>query len=78
MAQSQLLLSSVSGVPLQVRQLIWLLYSAMAGAVVWGQRHRTPGWQRAAVLPIMLVNFVVPLAFNGGDEMSAGVVPDGG
>ncbi|PSC70830.1 acyl-sterol O-acyltransferase 1-like [Micractinium conductrix] len=65
MAQSQLLLSSVSGVPLQVRQLIWLLYSAMAGAVVWGQRHRTPGWQRAAaVLPIMLVlaNFAVAIA----------------
>ncbi|KAL4448168.1 hypothetical protein ABPG75_005387 [Micractinium tetrahymenae] len=57
---------------LPARQLIWIAYGFAAGFALASQRWRSPGGSRlAAALPLLVLNLLAPLLFDGDTETLA-------
>lgn len=57
---------------LPARQLLWIAYGFLSGFALSSQRWRTPGGSRlVAALPLLVLNLLAPLLFDGDTETLA-------
>ncbi|KAL4449360.1 hypothetical protein ABPG77_007004 [Micractinium sp. CCAP 211/92] len=65
-------LLAIAPLSLPARQVLWIAYGFLAGFVLSSQRWRKPGVSRlAAALPLLLLNLLAPLLFDGDTETLA-------